>query len=312
MSHPKLEFKAPEQLLAHLASRGMIFRDQTRALRQLSRVGYYRLAAYWYPFRRDVVDPSDQTDTFIDGTDFEEVHSFYIFDKDLRNFLNDPIERVEVAIRAALAEVIGKRDSVGHRNEKLMHWPKSNRLSFQKWLEQQDRHFARSNSDFAQHFRKKYSALHPPIWIAKEVWDWGLAAHLVNGLRGTLSDEVANYFSVSTGDLIGSWVKTLNTLRNDCAHHSRVWNRGYSLSPRLPGPGQVPELAHLQSLTPQQINRVYTQIVILLYLCKNLYPETRMHERLAEFIENRSPKSNLIGLKSAGFPEDWRSNIIWK
>lgn len=44
----------PEQLEL-LKSRGMVVTDETAALDYLPRVGYYRLSAYWYPFRKFLV-----------------------------------------------------------------------------------------------------------------------------------------------------------------------------------------------------------------------------------------------------------------
>lgn len=37
--------------LEHLNRRGLIINDHDNALLQLSTISYYRLSAYWYPFR---------------------------------------------------------------------------------------------------------------------------------------------------------------------------------------------------------------------------------------------------------------------
>lgn len=44
-------WKSFEEQLALLKMRGMVVTDETAALDYLERVGYYRLSAYWYPFR---------------------------------------------------------------------------------------------------------------------------------------------------------------------------------------------------------------------------------------------------------------------
>lgn len=45
---PHLTF---EQQVAHLRDKGMIIEDETWALSRLAQIGYYRLSAYWHPFK---------------------------------------------------------------------------------------------------------------------------------------------------------------------------------------------------------------------------------------------------------------------
>ncbi|MGB1091986.1 MAG: hypothetical protein ACPGYX_07675 [Oceanobacter sp.] len=47
-SRPWLSFA---DQLAQLKSRGMRVTDDAAALSYLERIGYYRLSAYWYPYR---------------------------------------------------------------------------------------------------------------------------------------------------------------------------------------------------------------------------------------------------------------------
>ena len=50
----------PEQLDL-LKSRGMVVTDEAAALDYPQRVGYYRLSAYWYPFRKFEVVQDNKT-----------------------------------------------------------------------------------------------------------------------------------------------------------------------------------------------------------------------------------------------------------
>lgn len=70
--------------LTLLGLRGMEFTDPEFAQKRLSRIGYYRLSAYWYPFRRFWAAPSDpgkpaktqeriRCDRFEDGTEFDHM-----------------------------------------------------------------------------------------------------------------------------------------------------------------------------------------------------------------------------------------------
>lgn len=191
----------------------------------------------------------------------------------------------------------------------MMDWPKR-QIPHSRWLTKQDGHFSRSSSDFADHFRTKYAGFHPPVWIAKEAWDWGAMSHLLNGLKGKFQGEVADYFGYSSGKHIGSWVKSLNTLRNDCAHHARVWNRGYSLQPMLPKLGDIPELDHLHNLG-SLTSRLYPIAAILFYLCRQTYPNTALNAKFRSLVISQAPSDPLINRVRAGFPDNWDQLPLW-
>jgi abortive infection bacteriophage resistance protein len=89
---PALTF---DDQIALLQRRGMTFDDLEAARRTLSHVSYYRLSAYWHPFKQ-----SD--DSFRPGTRFEEALRLYEFDRRLRLCILDGIERVEVVARTAV------------------------------------------------------------------------------------------------------------------------------------------------------------------------------------------------------------------
>lgn len=91
-----------EQQIDHLISRNLIVRDRASAVLILSSTNYYRFSAYWFPFRmRDATGLV--TGHLVPGTTFEAVVELYEFDRQLRLFVLDAIERVEVALRTQIA-----------------------------------------------------------------------------------------------------------------------------------------------------------------------------------------------------------------
>ncbi len=80
--------------------------DPARAADYLKRIGYYRLSAYWYPFRRSSLRPDAAgkpqavvEDDFRPGTEFAAVLALYVFDKKLRLLMLDALERIEIVSR---------------------------------------------------------------------------------------------------------------------------------------------------------------------------------------------------------------------
>lgn len=64
--------------------------DETKAVRYLESIGYYRLSAYMYPFLK-VPKESHQ---YKEETTFQQVLNLYRFDKKLRMFLLNEIEKL--------------------------------------------------------------------------------------------------------------------------------------------------------------------------------------------------------------------------
>ena len=77
------------QQIAKLRSRGCLVTDVPFCEKVLSRINYYRLSAYFLPFRK-----SDGT--YMPGTDFNTIYQIYEFDRNLRNLLFSAIEEVEI------------------------------------------------------------------------------------------------------------------------------------------------------------------------------------------------------------------------
>ena len=101
-----------QQQLELLKSRGLGVTDDAAALSYLGRIGYYRLSAYWYSFRKSALlqDPAtkkitvQRLDDFYPGYTFQQALDLYVFDKRLRLLVLDAIDRIEVAIRVDIAK----------------------------------------------------------------------------------------------------------------------------------------------------------------------------------------------------------------
>lgn len=309
-------FLSTNDQIALLKARGMVISDEPKAKLCLERTGYYRLSAYWYPFRKFQA-PSVRGDDFLPGTTFEEVFEFYVFDKQLRLLTMDALERIEVALRADIAILLAARDIRAHRNPGLLNGNFSSQRSrnptlskFQYWLNKLDNNFSNSREDFANHFRTKYPTCDPPIWVATEVWDWGMLSHFFAGMKPTDKDQIAGNYGSVNGRQFETWIRALNDVRNICAHHSRLWNRGLSVIPRLPPVGVIHELDHIPR-NNQYLSRLYTVLAIIRLLLKRIHPNnSSWHTRIADHAIS-APTNPLISEATAGFPPDWDLASIW-
>lgn len=319
--YPKPHLPISDQL-ALLQQRGMAVADPARAERYLGSLGYYRLSGYWYPARQVTLQSNPNgtvtrhvEDTFRPGTTFERAVDLYVFDKRLRMLCMDALERIEVGLRVQAALLLSARDPLAHRDPQQLHGnftrrpnPRTGRTAHAEWLARLDDYERRSNEEFVTRFHQKYST--PlPIWIAIELWDFGLMSHFIAGMRHADQVALANIYQIPRADLLTGWLRTLNHVRNVSAHHSRLWNRVSTELPKMPRPGEVPLLEHLVTARFAH-NRVYAALALTQYFMRRLSPASHWSDRLKQHV-GTFPAGPGVDFRAAGFPNNWRQLPLW-
>jgi abortive infection bacteriophage resistance protein len=306
----------PEQL-ALLRSRGMGITDDVRATAALERIGYYRLSGYWYPLRASTSSqPREILDKFQLGAEFGQVINLYVFDKKLRFLTLDALERVEVALRTDIALLLGRHSSIAHRKSELLDGNFTKKLipgkmhtRYAEWLARLDQTTERSREEFVQHFQRTYSS--PlPIWMAIELWDFGMLSIFLSGMRRQDQQKIASKYGLPRPDLLTGWVRSLNFVRNVCAHHSRLWNRPLIDQPVLPRGSELPLLRHLLDDRLAQ-TRFYSAAAILCFLLRVINPGTTWASRLKDHLAT-IPKAPGVALGHMGFPDNWVALPLWQ
>ena len=128
------------------------------------------------------------------------------------------------------------------------------------WLDRYNKELSFSREDFVKHHQRKYGG-QLPIWAAVEVIDWGSLAYLYRLSPIAVCDVIAARMKLTAAQL-GSWIRALNIVRNYSAHHARMFNRVYTLKPRLPKVETHPELAAAK----KALNRCFGQLTLIQYL----------------------------------------------
>lgn len=312
--YTKSHLSLPAQL-ALLENRGLIVQDDAAAAACLHRNGYYRLSAYWYPFREIV--SNQRTDTFLDGSHFEDAVALYIFDKKFKLHLLDALERVEIAVRVEMALLLGARDKFALSNPNIFHpnfvthTDMNGETRFQKWTRKYQSAVGRSTEEFVKHYHQKYGRNSPmPVWIAVELWDFGMLSSLFSGLRINDRQAISQRFDVSNWDLMESWLWCLNYVRNVIAHHGRLWNVNLSSNPKLPRRGLLPQLDHLRSL-PLVNTRIYSVCCILCHFSRVINPQSSWPQQLVTLLNN-FPVMPYANIQAMGFPANWQNETLWK
>jgi abortive infection bacteriophage resistance protein len=242
--------------VALLKQRGIVIADDAAAERLLAGISYYRLSAYWYPFRQR--DATGQLlSTVQPGTPFESVIDLYEFDRQLRILVLDALERVEVAIRTAVTLRIGVvYGAFGHENPASFH-PQFDHAG---WVANLRTETQRSSDAFVGHYRARYQGFPAlPIWMTTELISLGGLSKLYKGMKPDDRRAVANPLALHHRRL-QDWLHVLTYVRNVCAHHSRLWNRELAIRPHA-----MPEPQWNAPLLPRQ-DRLFCVLLILRYL----------------------------------------------
>ena len=308
--------------LALLLERGMAVADPTKAAACLERIGYYRLSGYWHPLRQSqiILAPGGKVatqvlDTFRPDATFAHAVDLYVFDKRLRLLLLDVAERIEVALRVDIALLLGSRDPWAHRDPAMLHGnfarrvnSNTGRTSHQDWLARLDQAASRSKEEFVRHFTSHYSG--PlPIWIAVELWDFGMLSTFLAGMAEADRAAIALKYGVQRPELLAGWMRAINHVRNICAHHGRLWNRSPADQPKPPRVGEIALLDHLAHDAFAQ-TRLYGVAAPMQYLLRFINPGTSWSERLHRHLDG-FPTAPGVASGQTGFPAGWETLPLW-
>ncbi len=286
-----------EEQIALLKSRNLVIENDAETHISLSNISYYRLSSYLYPYRNH----EDVAQSFIFGTNFEDIIKIYSFDRKLRLLIFDSIERIEIAFRTQLTLKCSFSLGVNWYMDRNLFIDKE---KFDKISSGLMKEYSNSKEVFIEHFKKKYDDTeYPPSWIGLEIFTFGqLSAHFTNLNSKSEKQKVAEYFNLPL-PVFESWFHSIVYVRNICAHHSRLWNRSLGVRPNFPHP------KNFNWLQFQDIhnNRIYYFLCTLQFLLDTVHPKNTFREKLKALLEHYL----LIDITKMGFPKNWLEEKFW-
>ena len=285
--------------------------DEPLARQWLSNVSYYRLSAYWYPAR--VVEGGVRTDTLRSDTTFVSVAELYEADRKLRTLVHDGVERIEVALRVRVGEILCAEDPLRYRCPDFYR----DEFDLSRWLSTADKRVARAtrHNEAIKHYRDKYGGRYP-FWVLADVLDLSDTSRLYEGLSRSVQTEIAQGlgFNLDLGSLTRSqrrkvqtspplvrWLEQLTVVRNTCAHHGRLWNKSFTPAPTA----ALRTVSGLESLPVGQSERIYGVLVLMSHLLRVVSPGTTWPEKAAGLVRDSFITNPLVMPGSLGIPDGW-------
>lgn len=274
-------------LIDFLEAKGLSIQNKEYAKHCISYIGYYRLKIYMRPF--------EEARQFNGGATFEQIVEIYNFDRRLRLLCLDAIERIEVALRAHIINIMGAHGGP-HFFRDARYFHNSRTREIIENISSQGYHLS------IDHYRETYYYPEmPPIWCLTEASTFGQVSRIYAGLKRRYRKEIADGFGLDERICV-SWFRALSGLRNICAHHGRVWNARMLVDRPMQARDYQNELC--------DNTRSYARMVIIQVLLKNIDPN-KDHgwvNRLLELIDNRP---DTVQLSAMGFPDNWKERQLW-
>ncbi|WP_419420728.1 Abi family protein [Legionella sp. D16C41] len=295
---PSLNF---QEQLEKLKKRGLIITNEVLALDVLSNINYYRLSAYWLPFKqRDKY--GNLLEQFQENVSLENILELYEFDRKLRLLIMDALERIEISIRTHITYHLA--DCYGPfalNNSRNFH----NKFDHKTWLLQGQDEIKRSKEPFIEHYMNKYEGFpNLPVWMATEVTSFGSISFLYKGLKNEDKRAIARKHYNLHPKTLANFLHFLTYVRNICAHHSRLWNKELAIRPTLEG---LNELWH-PPITPRN-DRSFFILITLKYLLNESETTSIWLNTYRELILPILNKYQWSA-DSMGLPKNWQSHPI--
>lgn len=102
--------------------------------------------------------------------------------------------------------------------------------------------------------------------------------------------KIGNQYNLDH-EILASFLRHLTEVRNICAHHSRLWNRKFTVTLTIPkNPKSLAE-----KMNQNEKRRLYNTLVMLNYLLNIVSPNNSWQKQLIELIEEHKINHNLMG-----------------
>jgi abortive infection bacteriophage resistance protein len=278
--------------LKQLKDRGILTSDNDRRKIEmaLNYIGYYRLSGYWKIFEQE---NENDNHLFNKGTNIDDILELYNFDRKLRLHFLDALERIEISIKSLINNHMSIKYTPFWFLDKTLFKDEYGRHVEDLFL--CNKALKDPHHEFLIHYKSKYSNPHAPSWMILEALNFTDISKTYSFLKNLDAKKIADVFHQSPR-ILKSWLRSLTHTRNICAHHSRLWNRQFTILPE-----ESRELKNAGFLR----GYLGEQILIIWYFLRQISSQSSWIWHLESMID--SSKTEIIN--GMGLKPNWLSII---
>lgn len=282
-----------EEQIQILKKRGIEIEDEAKAKENLMDIGFYRLGFYSFPFEKTFPKLDDRDHQIKKGTRFQDIVSLYYFDYDLRNILQNYLNRIEVNLRTYIVY------AVSNHYKTSPTWfadPNIVNKSYADTFEEKVYKTIRENPVIKRHHKKYINDRFAPAWKTVEFMTLGNICSLYLNLKDrNIQYKIAAHYGCGIGIFI-NYIETIRIIRNSCAHGSCLYNLSLAKAIKSGPAGQV---------AGDERHNICGVINVISYIVGKISVNRQrdMHETIDSLLSrNRGDKTNGIIFKCTGFP----------
>jgi len=274
------QLKSPtnyKEQISLLNNKGFTVDDSIDCVAFLSHVNYYRISGYMLPFKNSPVP-------------FSQIIDIYNFDYYLQCLIYKTISKIEVSLRSNLSYYHAHKygadgymfsENFGNKNRHdiLIH-------DIEKYIARN------SKTAVITHHEIKYGGK-LPIWVVIDFFTLGTLSHFYRDMKNSDKAFIALDLYNANYQMVDSWLRCLNDLRNRCAHYSRLYFWKFPSIPKLS-----------KDLDFKFERRLFPQLYILKLMYP--YPDKWNDDFYMPLCDIMDKYKNSIDTIHIGFPSDWK------
>lgn len=252
---------------------------------------YYKVTGYLYKYKLP------NSENFNDEITLEKLLQIYEFDESLRMILLKILGVVEVSFKTYIAYTLAiNYGPLGYLNSNNF-FSKTNHSDFLNIINGLVNQ--RKNKKRIQHNILKNGS-YLPIWVLIDILSFNNIACLYENMLDIDRDEINKDFLKEhiSPKIISKWLNQFAILRNDCAHHERIY---YENLPNIDIKTKV-----VKSSLKNNNDNLFSYLLCLSHLVYS-------NEKWVDFIEDLESIINkyyLIDIEKIGFPTDWKLILL--
>lgn len=281
-----------EEQIELLKDRGVTIEDENKAKENLLDIGFYRLGFYSFPFEKTFPKLDDRDHQVQEGTNFKDIVSLYYFDYDLRNILQNYLNRIEVNLRTYIVY------TVSNHYKTSPTWfvdPNIVNKSYIDSFEEKVYKTIRETPVIKRHHKKYINDRFAPAWKTVEFMTLGNLCSLYLNLKDqNIQRKIASHYGCGIGVFI-NYIETIRIIRNSCAHGSCLYNLSLAKAIKSGPAGAI---------TNDKRHNICSVINVVSYIIGKI-SVNRQRDMLASlnelFRKDRGAKTNEIIFRCTGF-----------
>ena len=273
--------------------------------KEFSRINYYRFTGYLYHRRKK----NSNEGAYKKGTSYLYFKKIYDFDEELRLLLLQKIGQFEISLKTQLVNFVTlkENDQFFYKNPSILEGLSKDENKWKKYqekLEKQIRNAQTFSIELANFFKKYTQEPGLPAWAVCEILTFGQISQIFCGLKINIqNDFVAKLYPEINKEIFRSWLTTISSLRNMCAHHNQIIGRSLENWKHKRPDGQNP----IQQFFSQYKRlTTYTSFAILEYFLKPFNSDKQFKNEHKNLLEKHQIKPIFLGMH-----KNWEEDIIW-